>query len=64
MVEEEGLIFEASEFTFKAPTAVSRARRVLIKPSASYPVSYPVTTSRDMLAVIIEGVQSIPYIRP
>ena len=51
------MIFEASEFTFKAPTAISRARRVLIKPSASYPVSYPVTTSRDMLAVIIEGIR-------
>ncbi len=53
------MIFEASEFTFKAPTAVSRARRVLIKPSASYPVSYPVTTSRDMLAVIIEGIRQV-----
>ena len=53
------MIFEASEFTFKAPTAISRARRVLIKPSASYPVSYPVTTSRDMLAVIIEGIRRV-----
>ena len=53
------MIFEASEFTFKAPPAVSRARRVLIKPCASYPVSYPVTTSRDMLATIIEGIRQV-----
>ena len=53
------MIFEASEFVFKAPSAVSRARRVLIKPSASYPISYPVTTSRDMLSVIIEGIRRV-----
>ena len=57
MVRGEGLIFEASKFTFKVPTAISRARRVLIKPCASYPVSYPVTTSRRMLAVIIESIR-------
>ena len=53
------MIFEASEFIFKAPSAVSRARRVLIKPSASYPASYPVTTSRDILSVIIEGIRQV-----
>ena len=53
------MIFEASKFTFKAPPTISRARRVLIKPCASYPVSYPVTTSRDMLAVIIEGIRKV-----
>ena len=53
------MIFEASEFVFKAPSAVSRARRVLIKPSACYPVSYPVTTSRDILSVIIEGIRRV-----
>jgi len=53
------LIFEASEFVFKAPSAVSRARRVLIKPSACYPVSYPVTTSRDILLAIIEGIRAV-----
>jgi len=49
------LIFEAADFVFRPPAVVSRARRVLIKPSASCPAPYPVTTSRDMLAVIIEG---------
>ena len=51
------MIFEASKFTFKVPPAISRARRVLIKPCASYPVSYPVTTSRRMLAMIIESIR-------
>jgi len=53
------LIFKASEFVFKAPSAVSRARRVLIKPSACYPVPYPVTTSRDILSMIIEGIRQV-----
>ncbi len=53
------MIFEASEFVFKPPPVVARARRVLIKPSAAYPISYPVTTSRDMLAVIIEGIRQV-----
>jgi len=53
------LIFEASEFVFKAPPIVSRARRVLIKPSAGYPVSYPVTTSREILSLIIKGIRQI-----
>ncbi len=53
------MIFEASEFVFTAPPVISRARRVLIKPSASYPVSYPVTTSRDMLSEVIEGIRRV-----
>jgi hypothetical protein len=53
------LIFEASEFVFKAPAAIARARRVLIKPSARYPVVYPVTTGRDILATIIRGIRQV-----
>jgi len=53
------LIFDASEFVFKAPPVISRARRVLIKPSACYPVSYPVTTSREILSLIIKGIRRI-----
>jgi uncharacterized protein (DUF362 family) len=56
---EEGVIFDASEFTFKASPAISRARRVLIKPAASYPAPYPATTSRDILSVIIEGIRQV-----
>ena len=53
------MIVETSEFIFKAPPAVSRARRVLIKPSACYPEPYPVTTSRDILSVIIKGIRQV-----
>jgi hypothetical protein len=59
IIEEESLAFEVAKFKFEAPPAISRARRVLIKPSAAYPVSYPVTTSRNMLAVIIEGIRRV-----
>jgi hypothetical protein len=52
-------MFDASEFVFEAPPVISRARRVLIKPSASFPMSYPVTTSRHILLVIIEGIRRV-----
>lgn len=55
----ENLIYDASDFVFEAPEAVSRAQRVLIKPSAGYPLPYPVTTSRHILSVIIEGIRRI-----
>ena len=53
------MISKSSEFVFKPPSVVSRARRVLIKPCASYPVPYPAATSREMLAVIIEGIRRV-----
>ena len=53
------MIFEASEFVFEPPSVLSTVRRVLIKPSACYPASYPVTTSRDMLSMIIEGIRQV-----
>ena len=53
------MIFEASKFVFKSPKVVSRARRVLIKPSASYPLPYPVTTSKHILSKIIEGIRQV-----
>jgi uncharacterized protein (DUF362 family) len=53
------LIFEASDFIFKVPPVVARARRVLIKPSASYPIPYPVTTSAEMLAAIIASIRRV-----
>jgi hypothetical protein len=56
---EEGLIFDASGFVFEPPSVISRARRVLITPSAAYPVPYPVTTSQGMLAAMIEGIRRI-----
>ncbi len=53
------MIFKASEFVFKAPSVISRARRILIKPSASYPITYPVTTSHNILSSIIEGIRQV-----
>jgi uncharacterized protein (DUF362 family) len=53
------LIFETSEFVFKVPSVVARARRILIKPSASYPLPYPVSTSADMLAAIISSIRRV-----
>ncbi len=53
------MIFKDSEFVFEPPPVVSRARRVLIKPSAGYLVPYPATTSRDILAVIIAGIRRV-----
>lgn len=53
------MIFETSDFNFKVPSVVSRARRVLIKPSASYPLPYPVTTSAEMLAAIISSIRRV-----
>jgi hypothetical protein len=53
------LIFDALGFVFEPPSVISRARRVLIKPSAAYPVLYPVTTSQSILSAIIEGIRRI-----
>ena len=53
------MIFKASEFVFKAPSAISRARRILIKHSAYYPVPYQVTNSQNVLLSIIIGIRQI-----
>jgi uncharacterized protein (DUF362 family) len=53
------LIFNASQFSFKVPPVISRARRVLIKPNAGYPLPYPVTTSRELLSLIIDGIRQV-----
>ncbi len=53
------MIFNFDNFYFKAPAILSRARRVLIKPDASQQIPYPVTTSREMLSLIIEGIRQI-----
>jgi len=53
------MIFEASQFVFKPPPLISRARRVLIKPSAAYPAPYPVSTSREMMNLVIESIKQI-----
>lgn len=53
------MIFEASKFVFTPPPLVSRARRILIKPNAICSQPYPMTTSREMLNLIIEGIKNI-----
>ena len=53
------MIFNASQFSFKVPPVISRARRVLIKPNAGYPLPYPVTTSRELLSLIIDGIRQV-----
>ncbi len=53
------MIFDADQFVFKPPPPISRARRVLIKPCASSPEPYPVSTSRDILATIIKGIRQV-----
>ena len=51
------MIYDSAQFVFKAPRALSRARRVLIKPCASYPVPNPVSTGRDIIWEIVRGVR-------
>lgn len=53
------MIFEASQFIFRPPTAVARARRVLVKPHAPYPVPYPTTTSRQGVEAVIAGIRRV-----
>jgi hypothetical protein len=53
------MIYEASKYAFNPPPLVSRAHKILIKPSASYPYPYPYSTSREMLGVIIDRVKQL-----
>lgn len=53
------MIFEASEFVFKPPSLVARARRVLIKPNAGYPMPYPISTSRETMNLIVESIKQV-----
>lgn len=53
------MIYQAASFEFQAPRQVARARRVLIKPNAAYPLPYPVSTSAQTLAAVVQGVRKI-----
>jgi uncharacterized protein (DUF362 family) len=53
------LIVDSANFIFKAPAEIARARRVLIKPCASYPSPYPITTSPEMIGKIIDGIREV-----
>lgn len=53
------MIFEAEEFVFEPPKEIAFARRVLIKPSASFAEPHPLTTSRETLAKVVQGIKKI-----
>ena len=53
------MIYGASEFIFEPPPLVARARRVLIKPNAGYPMPYPISTSRETMNTIIESIKQV-----
>ena len=52
-------VFDASGFTFEPPPEVARARRVLLKPQAAQPLPYPISTSRELLGAIIDGIRRV-----
>jgi len=52
-------IVKDSDFAFAPPPQLAWARRVLIKPCASYPLPYPVTTSPRLLNAVIKGIRRI-----
>ncbi|MDO8472495.1 MAG: DUF362 domain-containing protein [Dehalococcoidia bacterium] len=51
--------FNSNEFVFRPPPPVAWARRVLIKPSANYPLPSPVTTSGGILGKVIDGIRQV-----
>lgn len=53
------MILEASDYIFKASPEIARARRVLIKPCASYPAPYPISTSPELITRVIEGIREV-----
>ena len=53
------MIVKDSDFVFTPPPQLAWARRVLIKPCAGYPLSYPVATSPKLLNTIIKGIRRI-----
>lgn len=53
------MIYEASEYIFTPPSLISRARRVLIKPNATHPYPYPVSTSRETMGAIINSIKRV-----
>lgn len=53
------MILDAADFVFRAPKEAAFARRVLIKPSAGCSLPHPMTTSRETLAAVIEGIRRV-----
>jgi hypothetical protein len=55
----KSMVVKDSDFVFAPPPQLAWARRVLIKPCAGYPLSYPVTTSPKLLNIIIRGIRKV-----
>jgi uncharacterized protein (DUF362 family) len=53
------VIFESSEYNFVPPPLISRARRVLIKPNATHPYPYPISTSRETIGAIVNSIKRV-----
>jgi len=53
------MIYDASKYVFDPPPLISRAHKILIKPSASYNHPYPFSTSREMLGMIIDKTKQV-----
>ena len=53
------MIYDTYEFVFQPPAPVARARRILIKPSASSASPYPQSTSPALLETIISGIRQV-----
>jgi hypothetical protein len=53
------MIVKESDFVFAPPPQLAWARRVLIKPCAGYPFSYPIATSPKLLNTIIKSIRKI-----
>lgn len=50
------MVFDADKFVFEPPP-IRWARRILIKPCAPYPLPYPISTSREILAKVISAIR-------
>lgn len=53
------MIFGAADFVFEPPPPVRWARRILIKPCSGYLLPYPITTSREILEIVISGIRKV-----
>ena len=53
------MVYDATKYSFNPPPIVSRAHKILIKPSASFAYPYPYSTSREMLGLVIERIKQV-----
>jgi hypothetical protein len=53
------MIYDAAKYVFEPPPLISRAHKILIKPSASYPHPYPFSTSREILGIVIDKIKQV-----